>query len=201
MTATAPTSQLAPPASITTDLVRRLSAMVVSSSGERAAATHVFSGEPLAQMPLSSTSDVTKAVAAARAAQPAWAARPARERAQVLRRFAELVHDEQQLLTDLIQAETGKARLHAFLEQMDPVLTATYYARKAAKLLRPRRRAGMLPGTVAACELRTPKGVVGIISPWNFPFALGMTDALSALVAGNSVVLKPDTQTSLSPLY
>ena len=189
------------PPSISPDLTRRLGGLVASDGVQRASVTHVFTGEPLTDVPASSTDDVARAVAAARAAQPAWAATPVRQRAAVLRRFAELVHQETELIADLIQAETGKARMHALLEQLDPLLTATYYARKARGLLKPRRRAGMFPGVVSAVERRTPKGVVGIISPWNFPFALGLNDALAALVAGNAVVLKPDTQTCLSPLY
>lgn len=193
--------QVTPPASITPDLVRSLGEIVVSAGDDTASITHVFTGDALATVPTSTVADVAHAVTAARAAQPAWAATPARERAKVLRRFAELAHDAQDLIADLIQAETGKTRMHAIVEQLDPLLTATYYARKAAALLKPRRRAGMFPGLVSTVELRAPKGVVGIISPWNFPFALGLNDALAALAAGNAVVLKPDTQTSLSPLY
>jgi acyl-CoA reductase-like NAD-dependent aldehyde dehydrogenase len=73
--------------------------------------------------------------------------------------------------------------------------------RTAAKLLRPRKRAGLLPGAITVRELRQPKGVVGVISPWNYPFALAFGDLVPALVAGNGVVLKPDSQTALSPLF
>ncbi len=189
------------PASVTPELVRRLGALVASSAERTATSGHVFTGGPLAELPLSSVEDVRHAIATARAAQPAWAATPVSERARVLRRLVDLMHHERDVIADLIQAETGKARLHAVMEQWDPLLTAGYYARKAVKLLRPRRRAGLFPGTVAASELRVPRGVVGIIAPWNYPFALGLGDALAALVAGNAVVLKPDLQTSLSPLY
>lgn len=192
---------LAAPASITPDLVRRLGALVVSDGAETHTNLHVFTGEPLAEIPLSTVDDVRRAVTAAREAQPAWAATPVRERIRVVRRLIEAIHDERELISDLIQAETGKSRLHAFQEQLDPLLCGSYYARKAPRLLKPRRRTGMFPLVASAVELHVPKGVVGIIAPWNFPFALALNDAVSALIAGNAVVLKPDWQTVLSPLY
>ncbi|MGH3717193.1 MAG: succinic semialdehyde dehydrogenase [Micromonosporaceae bacterium] len=200
MTTTAATG-LTPPASLTPELIRRLTGLVVSSGGETATNIHVFTGGPLAKLPLSTVDDVERAVATARAAQPAWAATPVRERTRILRRLVALIQQEREQISDLIQAETGKTRLHAFFEQLDPLLTGSYYVRKAAKLLRPKRRAGTFPGIATVLELRVPKGVVGIIAPWNFPFALALNDAVAALVAGNAVVLKPDVQTSLSPLY
>ncbi|MGH3734106.1 MAG: succinic semialdehyde dehydrogenase [Micromonosporaceae bacterium] len=192
---------VAPPATFTPELVRRLGGLVVGSGGAHHTVVHVFTGEPLADVPLSTVDDVEGAVATAREAQPAWAARPVRERVRIVRRLLELLQDERELIADLVQAETGKARLHAFQEQLDPLLVGSYYARKAAKLLRPRRRTGMFPLVASALERQVPKGVVGIISPWNFPFALALNDALAALLAGNAVVLKPDWQTPFSPLY
>ena len=58
-----------------------------------------------------------------------------------------------------------------------------------------------MPVVSTSTEIRQPKGVVGIISPWNFPFATSLSDAMPALMAGNGVVLKPDNKTTLSPLY
>src|SRR5450759_3548806 len=70
----------------------------------------------------------------------------------------------------------------------------------AARQLRPRRRWGALPGLTAATEYYHPKGVVGIIAPWNYPLTLPITDAIPALLAGNGVVLKPDSQTPFTAL-
>jgi acyl-CoA reductase-like NAD-dependent aldehyde dehydrogenase len=160
----------------------------------------VFTGAPLAELPTSSAEDVAAAVAAARRAQPSWADTDLAERLDIVRRFTSLVLAERGTLLDIIQAETGKARWHAFNEVLEPVLTASYYLRKARELLHTHRREGMLPLLVRTEELRRPKGVVGIISPWNYPFALSLSDAIPALLAGNAVVVKPDEQTSLSPL-
>ena len=192
---------LAAPASITPELVRRLTGLVVSDGSQTHTNLHVFTGEPLAEIPLSTVDDVKLAVDTARAAQPAWAATPIRQRVRIVRRLVELIHDDREFISDLIQAETGKSRLHSFHEQLDPLLCGNYYTRKAAKLLKPRRRTGMFPLVASAQEIHVPKGVVGIIAPWNFPFALALNDAVAALLAGNAVVLKPDWQTALSPLY
>ncbi|WP_020666651.1 succinic semialdehyde dehydrogenase [Amycolatopsis nigrescens] len=189
------------PASITPDLLDRLTARVVASDAPVATTVAVFTGEPYVDLPRSTPDDVARAVEHARKAQTAWAATDVPVRARVLRRFHNLLLERQDVVLDLIQVETGKARRHAFEESLEPALTAGYYLRKGAKALQPKRREGMLPGLVRTTELRQPKGVVGVISPWNYPFALGISDTLPALLAGNGVVLKPDTQTALSPLY
>jgi len=102
---------------------------------------------------------------------------------------------------DLIQLENGKARRHAFEEVVDVALNARHYARTARRDLAPARRAGLVPVLSQVQELRHPKGVVGIVSPWNYPLTLAISDALPAFVAGNAVVHKPDTQTALTALW
>jgi succinate-semialdehyde dehydrogenase/glutarate-semialdehyde dehydrogenase len=102
---------------------------------------------------------------------------------------------------DLVQLETGKARRHAFEEVVDVALNARHYARTARRELAPARRPGLVPGLSQVQELRHPKGVVGIVSPWNYPLTLAVSDALPAFAAGNAVVHKPDTQTALTALW
>ncbi|HEY3262092.1 MAG TPA: succinic semialdehyde dehydrogenase [Pseudonocardiaceae bacterium] len=181
-------------------LVRRLVGRVVSSTGETADTVAPFTGERLAAVPVSSTEDVATAFAKARVAQQAWSSTSARKRAEVLLRYHDLVLDRQDGLLDLIQWESGKARKHAFEEIADLAVTARYYARRGPGFLRPKRRAGLLPGLTKTHELHHPKGVVGVISPWNYPLWLAMTDALAAVLAGNAIVLKPDAQTPLIAL-
>ena len=89
----------------------------------------------------------------------------------------------------------------AFDETCDPAMVTSHYLKRAAKLLAPVKRGGPVPVVSTSTEIRQPKGVVGIIAPWNFPFATGLSDAIPALMAGNGVVLKPDNKTALSPLY
>ena len=131
----------------------------------------------------------------ARAAQAAWAKRPVAERARDLLRYHDLLLDRQDLFLDLIQTETGKARTWAFEELLDIAMTSRYYADHAAGFLKPKSRRGALPGLTSAVEYTHPKGVVGVISPWNYPLTLAVSDAVPALLAGNAVVIKPDAQT------
>ena len=151
-------------------------------------------------VPACTPDDVTAAVARARAAQPAWAARSARARAAVIRRLGALVLDEQDRLMDLAGAEAGKTRKDAFEEVADIALAARWFAGAAPHVLRTRRVVGALPGLTRTTVRRRPKGVVGVISPWNYPLTLAVSDAIPALLAGNAVLLKPDSQTPFCAL-
>lgn len=160
----------------------------------------VFTGRHLAAIPVGDASDVAVAVERARKAQTAWAALPARQRAKVLHRFRDLVHRNRSFLMDVVQAETGKARSTAQEEVLDVAVNARYYATHGPELLAPRRVAGAAPGLVKAVVNHHPKGVVGVIAPWNYPMALSISDAIPALIAGNAVVIKPDSSTPYSTL-
>lgn len=182
--------------------VRRLLDMIVASPRSEQVTVHApFTGGKLVDLPLSTTDDVAAAYDAARTAQAAWAARPVRERARIIGRIHDLVLDRQSELADLAQAETGKARKDAFEEVMDVALAARYVAARGPKLLRDQRRLGAIPFLTSALEVRHPKGVVGVISPWNYPLTLAISDNLPAFVAGNAVVHKPDIQVVLTALH
>jgi succinate-semialdehyde dehydrogenase / glutarate-semialdehyde dehydrogenase len=181
-------------------LVRRLTGRVVSTSAESHTSYAPFTGQPVASLALSSPDDVETATARAREAQSAWAKVPLELRARILLGFHDLVLDRQDEILDLIQWESGKVRLHAFEEVAHVAMTARYYARTARRHLAPSRRIGLFPVFTRVDLYRQPKGVVGIISPWNYPFTMAMSDGLAALVAGNTVVHKPDSQTPLSAL-
>ncbi|MFC1404436.1 MULTISPECIES: succinic semialdehyde dehydrogenase [Streptacidiphilus] len=186
---------------VTPELVARLVEGI--TVGAEPAVTQSFSpftGEVLAEIPESGPEAVADAFARARVAQAAWALRPLRERAAVLLRFHDLLFAAQAELLDLVQSETGKTRAHAFEEVSAAALEARHYGRAAAKYLKPRRRGGVYPVLTQVREVRQPKGVIGQISPWNYPLALFVGDAIPAFVAGNAVVTKPDTQTALTAL-
>ncbi len=100
-----------------------------------------------------------------------------------------------------MQAENGKTRRDAFLEVVDLGIVSRYYARNAAKYLGPKRRRGAIPLLTHTTELRHPKGVVAVVSPWNYPLSMAASDTIAALMAGNAVVQKPDTQTALTALW
>ncbi len=182
-------------------VARLLRHAVVSPSAERRESVAPFTGGIAASLPLSTEHDVDTAFAMARRAQRAWALRSVRERARVVLRFHDLVLDRQGEGLDLAQIETGKARRDAFEELLDCALTARHYARTAPGMLASRRRLGAFPTLTQTVEHHRPKGVVGIVSPWNYPITLAVTDALPALLAGNAVVLRPDIQTTVTALW
>lgn len=139
--------------------------------------------------------DVAAAAARGRAAQQEWVKRPVRERAAVFTRLGEVILANRDRVLDTIQDETGKSRLSAFEEVMDAARAVRVFARQAPGLLRPLRRAGAIPVLTKTVEHHLPLGLVGIINPWNYPFNLPASDAAQALLAGNAVILKPDSQT------
>ncbi|MET9851713.1 succinic semialdehyde dehydrogenase [Streptomyces sp. NPDC006450] len=184
---------------VTPELVARLTRGVAGSG--RTANHSPFTGDRLAELPEATPQDVAAAFDAARAAQTAWAAVPVRARAAVLLRFHDLVLDRQAEVLDLIQLETGKARLHAHEEVQAVSIAARHYGRKAPSYLRPKGHTGAMPTLTKVTELRQPRGVIGQIAPWNYPLELSIGDALPAFVAGNAVVMKPDTETALTALW
>jgi succinate-semialdehyde dehydrogenase/glutarate-semialdehyde dehydrogenase len=119
----------------------------------------------------------------------------------VLHRVHDLVLERQSDVLDLIQLESGKARVSAFEEVCDIANVSRHYALRAARYLAPRRAPGIIPGLTTVRVLRHPVGVVGIVAPWNFPLTLTLGDVLPALVAGNAVILRPDPQTALTSLW
>ncbi|KRE43882.1 succinic semialdehyde dehydrogenase [Knoellia sp. Soil729] len=180
---------------------RRLASRVVAGPGaEQHLSRTPMTGAPLASLPVSTPEDVQVAIGTARAAQRSWARLSIERRGEVLLRFHDLVLERQVELLDLIQLESGKARSSAFEEVADCAIVARYYARSAADHLRDRRVRGGIPVLSQTVVSSHPKGVVGIVSPWNYPLSLAITDALPALMAGNSVVLRPDQQSSLTAL-
>lgn len=190
------------PTSVTSHTLQRLPTGVAAAPGAATTTTFApYTGAAIAELPNSTPSDVADAFAAARTAQAEWATVPVRSRARIMLRFHDLVLDRQDEAMDLIQLENGKTRRDAFLEIVDMAITSRYYARTAAKLLEPKRRRGALPLLTRTRELRHPKGVVAIVSPWNYPLSMAAGDTIPALLAGNAVVQKPDTQTALTALW
>ncbi len=160
-----------------------------------------FTGESFATVPLCDTNDVSEATERARLAQKAWAQTSFEHRQKIILRFHDEILKRQDELIDLIQLETGKARRHAAEEILDVAIAARHYALIAKKTLRDKRRRGAIPLLTQTWEVRHPWGVVGLITPWNYPFSLALGCSMPALMAGNAVLLKPDWQTSYSALW
>jgi succinate-semialdehyde dehydrogenase/glutarate-semialdehyde dehydrogenase len=153
---------------------------LVATSGRTVEVRSPLNGQPLAHIPQSSDADVDEAFRRARRAQEQWARTPLDVRAAALLRLHDLVLDRQQEIIDLIVWESGKARKHAFDEPLHIALTARYYGRTAHAHLDSRRIHGVFPALTRVEVNRVPKGVVGIISPWNYPFTMALCDGLPA---------------------
>src|SRR5713101_2215427 len=158
-------------------------------------------GEEIGSAPLTMPEDVARAVGRARVAQSAWARASFRERARVIMKARRIILKELEEIALLISRETGKPVAEAISMELTPSLDLMqYFARYTASLLWPRR---ISVGQYAlmgrsSYEIYKPLGVVGIISPWNFPWATPLAEVVMALMAGNAVVLKPSELTPLT---
>ena len=154
----------------------------------------------LASVDNTDAATVARTVADLRAAQPEWEVIGVGERVRWLRRYRDWLLDHAGDLARLLQAETGKAWPEALAEPAYPVHVINYYAKHAARFLAAERPcpASVLVANKRQERLLRPYPVVGVISPWNFPLALSMMDALPALVAGAAVAIKPSEFTPLA---
>lgn len=168
--------------------------------GERVEVEAPFTGETIGWVAAGSAGDVAEAFRFARRAQKSWAHVPFSERRKIFRRFHDQVLRNRELLCDMVQLETGKNRASAFDEVLDVANNARYYANNVEKFLEPEKRRSALPIVAKSREYHHPLGVVGQISPWNYPLALGIGDAIPALIAGNGLVAKPDSSTPFTAL-
>jgi acyl-CoA reductase-like NAD-dependent aldehyde dehydrogenase len=160
-------------------------------------------GELLRELPCASESDVHAAVARARAAQPGWNEAGVQRRGAMLRRFQLLLHEKKSEVARLITREAGKPYVEALLTEVLVVLDAARFCiENIYSFLReqelPHRNLAMK--AKAGRVLREPYGVIGIVSPWNYPFSIPATESIAALAAGNAVVVKPSELTSLTAL-
>lgn len=186
---------------LTPELVSRLlERTTIADKSATAAIATPFTGEHLADIPVGSQEDVSEAFRRARAAQKVWAKVSPSQRREVLHRFHDLLFSHRDLVLDIVQAETGKNRASAHEELIHTAITARYYGNHGAAFLSPKKAHGALPVLTKTTVNYHPKGVVGVISPWNYPLTLAVSDALAALMAGNAIVLKPDSTTPFSAL-
>lgn len=163
--------------------------------GDTTETTAALTGSTIGHLPLAHAEDIAAVTERSRTVQREWATTDITDRAKLLLAFNDLVVANRDAILDLVQWESGKSRTDAQEEVTDVSLTALYYAKNAKKALEPRRVHGAIPLLTKTTVRYQPKGVVAVISPWNYPLTLAISDALPALVAGNAVVLKPDSQT------
>ncbi|MGV8859158.1 succinic semialdehyde dehydrogenase [Rhodoglobus sp.] len=183
--------------------VRRRDALVAQLSCTTAHTATViapFTGQRLHELPQSSVDDVRDAAASARVAQLAWHAAGFAHRRRVLLRAHDLLLERREELLDLLQTETGKTRGQAFEEIFQAASVTRYYAVSAKRVLASTRRRSSIPLVLSTRVSYRPKQLVGIITPWNYPIALGAMDVVPALAAGSAVIQKIDNQGALAML-
>jgi acyl-CoA reductase-like NAD-dependent aldehyde dehydrogenase len=157
-------------------------------------------GEVLREIDCASDGDIEAAVARAHAAQAAWQELGLRRRIAVLREFQRKLHESKSEIAEAISREAGKPLAESLVTEVLVVLDAArFLIDNAWRLLRDEPVPHGNPATKLkrGWLVREPHGVVGIISPWNYPFSIPATETLAALVAGNAVVLKPSELTPL----
>src|SRR5205085_11995801 len=166
-----------------------------SASGETFESTSPATGDSIGVFPRSNAEDVDRAVDAAKAAFEEWRLVPAPKRGEILYRFANLLTEEKDDLTDLMTHEMGKVKAEAGGDVQEAIDMSLYMAGEGRRLF----------GQTTPSELRDkfnmsvrmPIGVVGVITPWNFPIAIPSWKIAPALVCGNTLVFKPATDTPL----
>jgi aldehyde dehydrogenase (NAD+) len=153
------------------------------------------SGEVVAVAPASTARDVDEAVAAAKAALPGWRAVPAPKRGEILFRAAERLANDKERLSQIVTREMGKVIAEARGDVQEAV-DMTYYMAGEGRRLAGETVPSELPAKDAK-SVRVPLGVCALVTPWNFPVAIPSWKVTPALVAGNTVVLKPSAFTPL----
>jgi len=169
----------------------------------RVASVNPATEEVLRELECARDVDVQVAVSRAHAAQAAWAEMSVGKRVGILRDFQRLLHERKTEVARLITREAGKPYVEALLTEVMVVLDAARYViENAHPFLRdePLPHGGIAMKTKRGVLVREPRGVIGIIAPWNYPFSIPATETLAALATGNAVVLKPSEFTSLVAL-
>ena len=182
--------------------IRRKTAESTNGAGTNGATIEVISpadGSVLTNLPIDGPDKVAEAVSRVRANQPAWEALGHRARSKWLFKLRDWLIDHQDQIADTMQAETGKVRAEASGEIAYLADLINFYAKKAPKVIGDQT----VPAHSALMKAKKlkvtyrPFPVVGVISPWNFPLILSLGDAIPALQAGASVVIKPSEVTPL----
>ncbi len=169
-------------------------------ANDKTACLNPATGELLGYSQLDASGNVRQAVLHARRAQPAWSALHLPKRIECLKRVQAYIVDNADELAEIIARDNGKTRTDALAAEVLPAAMAVdYYCRKAKSFLGDKR---LMPGNLLMANkvsrlVRVPYGVVGIISPWNYPFSIPFSEVVMGLLAGNAVLLKTATETQL----
>ncbi len=157
-------------------------------------------GESLGTLPYDTPADLERCIHEARASFPAWSVAPLRTRVRYVRRLKDYMTEHADELAETISRNNGKTRVEAMATEVVPaILAVDYYCKKARRFLKPVPcgRGNVLLINKRGRVVRTPFGVVGIITAWNYPFAIPLSEIAMALLAGNTIVAKPADETPL----
>ncbi len=172
--------------------------MFEKSGNDNTAAINPVTGEVLGHSPLHTVEDVKKAIEEARFAQKQWAALPVEKRVKAIHPIRDYLIQNLDSLAETISRDNGKIRTDALLTEVLPATIAlTYYCKMAKKFLKTKRlhSATWVLAFKRNKIVRVPFGVLGIISPWNYPFGIPFSEVIMGLLAGNAVILKTASET------
>ncbi|MFN2196905.1 MAG: aldehyde dehydrogenase family protein, partial [Anaerolineales bacterium] len=162
--------------------------------------TNPATGEQFGQIPMTSNEEIEQGYQELREAYPIWRGMPVRERVRILQRFQQVLIASLDEITDILNRDCGKTRQDALIEVFITVDMMDQYRKHAERWLRPKKVSRGLY-LFKNCHVEYhPYGVVGIIAPWNYPLALSIPPMISALLAGNTVMLKPSEVTGATSL-
>jgi acyl-CoA reductase-like NAD-dependent aldehyde dehydrogenase len=154
---------------------------------------------PIGEITVTTPDEVRAAVRRARAAQPAWEATGFDGRRRYMEKALKILLDRQEQFIDVIVRETGRSRLETIMMEILPSCDSlAYYGKKAKKILADQKVPLHLLRNKKMILSYRPLGTIGIITPWNGPFILSLNPTVQALMAGNTVVLKPSEVTPFS---
>lgn len=171
---------------------------VPASDGKVFTAYNPATGEKLAECAEATKEDVDAAVKAAWAAFPAWRDMGIAERAGILEKIADIIDENAELLATIESMDNGKPIRETMA--IDVPYSSDHFRYFAGSIRVEEGKASVLDGNMMSLILREPIGVVGQIVPWNFPFLMAAWKLAPALAAGNCIVFKPSSTTSLSVL-
>ena len=163
---------------------------------EKLAFVNPATGVQFGEVEMTTQQEVHQAVSDMRAAFPKWSQKSVKERIRILQKFQQVLIDEREEISSVLNQDCGKSRQDGLIELFVSVDMLAQYRWNAARWLKPKRvSSGLYLFKRCYVEYR-PHGVVGIISPWNYPLTLSLPPMLAALLAGNTVVLKPSEVTA-----
>jgi succinate-semialdehyde dehydrogenase/glutarate-semialdehyde dehydrogenase len=173
---------------------------IVSGQRDTVKSINPVTGEVLGQSILHTVDDLKGMISRGRIAQQEWGKLPIKKRKAYLRKVRDYLVEHSDELAETIARDNGKTRIDALATEVLPAIFAVdYYCRRAKRFLRDRN---LIPGNIILCFKlsklhRVPYGVIGVISPWNYPFAIPFSEVVMGLLAGNAVILKVASETQM----